>query len=52
MDAIARCSYCQQPLGPELSTVHAASDDYHFLCAMLVQQMAQYRPSAAPVAAA
>ncbi len=52
MDEIARCTYCQQPLGPEPATVHAASDNYHFLCAMLKQQQAQYRQAAAPVAAA
>jgi hypothetical protein len=52
MEPIARCAYCQQPLGSELATVHAASDNYHFLCAMLKQREDQYRQSRTPVAAA
>ncbi len=52
METTARCAYCQQPLGLELATVQAASERYHFLCAMLKERERQYRPTPAPVAAA
>jgi hypothetical protein len=52
VDAIALCSYCEQPLGPEVATVHAASADMHFLCAMLKdREMAARQPRPAIVAA-
>jgi hypothetical protein len=45
MDPIARCTYCQQPLGSEISTVHTASANLHYLCAMLQQHEQQFRPA-------
>ena len=52
MDATARCSYCEQPLGAEVATVHAASAHLHFLCAMLRdREMAARAPRPAIVAA-
>ena len=52
VDAIARCSYCEQPLDSEISTVHAGSANMHFLCAMLKErEMAARQPRPAIAAA-
>jgi hypothetical protein len=52
VDAIANCSYCQQPLGSEVATVHAANAHLHYLCAMIHErEMAARAPRPAIVAA-
>ena len=52
VDANASCSYCEQPLGAEVATVHAASAQLHFLCAMIKErEMAARQPRPAIVAA-